>query len=1159
MRKLFSKDKKPGVYLTVKSACLMAGVLAGGDFLRADTLNVPGRDFPVACDVDVLVVGGTSGGVAAAVKAAQNGSRVFLMAQGPYLGEDICGAYHGWPDASGTMSGLAAKVLKSPAVLDYNRIPFTYETDIAAAAGRPDTKLGSKLTDGKKENADAVQYDASLNLIATLPEVQQVDRIKVYAFQKPNEFCALFVDAYVSNDKKSWEKVATQKDIEYVARPIVFSVDINRKAKFVKVQVKLAPQSKRMLVSEVEILGTSERKLEAGQNYAPTPLYVKRTLDTALLDAGVEFLYGCYPTDLLTDSQGAVRGVIMANRAGRQVVRAKTVIDATPNALLARLAGAAMRPENGVHNFRHTVVARAAQPVKGVEAKPTLTPVYNKGAEYPAFEYTVPFKTDRLDMHSYAEAQQQVLDKTWTPGQLSASEYIFEVPVTSVVSAGRYEGVWSENIPDAAFQSPQMPGVYLLNGYADVSRDCAGKLVSPANYMKTGEAIGQIASDAAKKIPGAAELVLMKKPAGESVKGELKETVSGVRPEQPVRESVKIGSASYPVLGEYDVVVVGGGTSGGPAAIGAARRGAKTLVIEYQHAFGGVGTVGLVGRYWYGYVKGFTAEMDEGLRNIRPKDASPIAGWDIQEKMEWYRREMRRAGAEMWMRSMAWGAVVRDGDVQGVAVSTPFGPGVVLAKVVVDATGNGDIAIPAGAKYEYLKPSRMGIQGVGLPTFDLGDHYNNSDFSVAYESDVVDQWHFKVYGKSEYRVGDAYDVSSLVDTRERRRIIGDYYLTVPDQISKRTFSDVIVKTYSDYDCHGVNYNKYVFLQPNPEALFSCVPYRCLLPAGLNGILVAGMGISVHHDALPLVRMQPDLQNLGYAAGVAAAMSAAKGIEPRDIDVKALQGHLVEIGNLPADVLAEKDSGPVPVKRIEQAVKEAPAEYGQREGYECSLILSHSEEALPLLRAAYSKAEGTNKVFYAHTLAVLEDSTGLDTLIAHVNGRKWDKGNNAPTSRMSEMDRLVISLGLPKDRRATAAIIQKINQLTPASDFTHFQAVAIALDQLKDPAAAPALVALLAKPGMTGHEVYTIEQAKKADQTALVNLGPRILEAFSYETRTLTMRELALARALYRCGDYEGVGKKILEAYTTDLRGVLAAHALSVLAEKPSLQEKGTVK
>ena len=54
------------------------------------------RDIPVAYDVDVVVVGGTSGGVAAAVEAAQNGAKVFLAAQRPYLGADLCATYRLW-------------------------------------------------------------------------------------------------------------------------------------------------------------------------------------------------------------------------------------------------------------------------------------------------------------------------------------------------------------------------------------------------------------------------------------------------------------------------------------------------------------------------------------------------------------------------------------------------------------------------------------------------------------------------------------------------------------------------------------------------------------------------------------------------------------------------------------------------------------------------------------------------------------------------------------------------------------------------------------------------------------------------------------------------------------------------------------------------------
>ena len=54
------------------------------------------RDIPVVYKVDVVVVGGSTAGVAAAVKAAQSGASVFLAAQEPYLGEDICGNYRFW-------------------------------------------------------------------------------------------------------------------------------------------------------------------------------------------------------------------------------------------------------------------------------------------------------------------------------------------------------------------------------------------------------------------------------------------------------------------------------------------------------------------------------------------------------------------------------------------------------------------------------------------------------------------------------------------------------------------------------------------------------------------------------------------------------------------------------------------------------------------------------------------------------------------------------------------------------------------------------------------------------------------------------------------------------------------------------------------------------
>lgn len=110
--------------------------------LLTRAVNESARDIPVAYDVDVLVVGGTSGGVAAAVEAAQKGATVFLAAERPYLGSDICGTYRLWLEPGEVPSlPLAKKVFAEPSValLARNRIDFTYEADTTSAGVHKDT------------------------------------------------------------------------------------------------------------------------------------------------------------------------------------------------------------------------------------------------------------------------------------------------------------------------------------------------------------------------------------------------------------------------------------------------------------------------------------------------------------------------------------------------------------------------------------------------------------------------------------------------------------------------------------------------------------------------------------------------------------------------------------------------------------------------------------------------------------------------------------------------------------------------------------------------------------------------------------------------------------------------------------------------------------
>jgi hypothetical protein len=488
---------------------------------------------------------------------------------------------------------------------------------------------------------------------------------------------------------------------------------------------------------------------------------------------------------------------------------------------------------------------------------------------------------------------------------------------------------------------------------------------------------------------------------------------------------------------------------------------------------------------------------------------------------------------------LACGAFVENGSVKGVVVATPEGRGVILAKVVIDSTGNADIAAAAGARCIYTNGTSLAVQGAGLPPREFGAGYTNTDWTFIDDADVIDVWRAFVVAKEKYK--GAYDLGQLVDTRERRRIVGDFTISPMDISIGRTYPDTIVIARSNFDSHGFTIHPVFMLKPpDRKEMLVNVPYRCLLPMGLDGILVTGLGVSAHRDAMPVIRMQADIQNQGYAAGLAAAMAAKSGKTIRQIDIKALQKHLVEKGNLPERVLTDKDSFPLSEEEIAEAVEHVVDNF---DGLE--VILAQLQDAIPLLKRAYEIAGSENgKLVYAHILGMLGDPAGAGTLIEAVESRDWDKGWNFTGmgqygASLSELDSLIIALGRTRNERALGPILEKVEQLDVKSEFSHCRAVAMALETLGDATAAKPLAQLLKKPGIQGHAFTDVEQAIRRTPAG----------AEDTLTRNRSLRELVLARALYRCDDYEGLGKKILMDYAHDLRAHYARHAHTVLKEK----------
>jgi len=856
----------------------------------------------------------------------------------------------------------------------------------------------------------------------------------------------------------------------------------------------------------------------------------------------VEFLFGCYPTNILKDQEGNIAGIVMTNRSGRQAVKAKVVIDATPRATVTRMTPAAFATyPKGPQTFWRVVVGDDIKPKASVESRRIAAVVQARpaqGGTYHAVEYRLTIDMPDGSFASFARAEQTARDKTFDLSQVDSSEVLFQVPPDPVSGKKRSSGLWpgADKVDLDVFRPAGVDRIYVLGGCADISRKAAEKMLRPLEFMAVGSRIGKAAAVEALGLKCAGVVKPAAKRLADSTAGDVAEVLRDIYPRRKELGRIHCDEHSLPVLGRYDVVVVGGGTAGAPAAIAAGRSGAKTLVVEYLHGLGGVGTLGLISKYYHGNRVGFTAEVDAGVRAMKPDAISPGGAWNIELKMEWYRRQMRKAGVDIWFGTLGAGAFVENRRIKGVVVATPDGRGVVLAKVVVDSTGNAGIAASAGAECILTDETHIAIQGTGMPPRQPGARYVNTDYTFVDDSDVIDMWRSYVLGRQKFK--DAYDMGQLIDTRERRQIAGDFFLTPLDIYKRRTFPDTIVVAMSNFDSHGYTVHPVFLIRPPDRAgMVANVPYRCLLPRGLDGILVTGLGISAHRDAMPVIRMQADIQNQGYAAGIAAAMIAKAETGTRDLDIKALQRHLVEKGNLPERVLTDKDSFPLPKRQIEQAVRTIVNNFRGLES-----ILTQPGTALPLLRSAYAKAaDDKAKLIYAQVLGMMGDATGAETLAEAVSSSKWDKGWNYTGMgqygrSLSYLDGLIIALARTRHERALEVILEKVKQLDERAEFSHCRAVAVALETLGDPAAAKPLADLLGKSGMTGHACTDIEEfAKKLP-----------VSSTDTTTRNLSLREIVLARALYKCGDYRGLGRKILTAYAKDYRGHYCRHAHAIL-------------
>jgi hypothetical protein len=429
-----------------------------------------------------------------------------------------------------------------------------------------------------------------------------------------------------------------------------------------------------------------------------------------------------------------------------------------------------------------------------------------------------------------------------------------------------------------------------------------------------------------------------------------------------------------PIVREVDVLVCGGGSAGAVAAIAAARQGARTLVVESGFALGGTATSGMLARFGpfhdqRKFILGglpweiLTALVEMGgAREPKPAPRSDKVHYWLPYWPETLKVLLDAlasdAGVEVLYDARAAEPLVEDGAVRGAIIADTNGLEAIRAGVVIDATGDADLAA-AGAAARVGRDSDGLTQPVSLAYYLHGmDHSAAREYLAAHkdqlkqirkaESNGAAPWspgvylspdnymhpdavHFNVdhvhrvnasdpWQRSEASVRARRQVWSHVDflrrnvppckhaylgataallgVRETRRILGEYELTAEDVIEARDFPDGISRYHCYVDIHSIDPDlgrgeRYGLEPPAGESYG--VPYRCLLPAGIEGLLVAGRCISATHEALASVRMIPSCMAMGQAAGTAAALCSRENISPRDLDPARLRNVLEQQG------------------------------------------------------------------------------------------------------------------------------------------------------------------------------------------------------------------------------------------------------------------------
>lgn len=386
-----------------------------------------------------------------------------------------------------------------------------------------------------------------------------------------------------------------------------------------------------------------------------------------------------------------------------------------------------------------------------------------------------------------------------------------------------------------------------------------------------------------------------------------------------------------------DVVVIGGGPSGFGAAIAAAREGAKVFLIEEDAVLGGSAVDYGVQAFSPGIICGVNQE----IRNILAEKDYTFKHTNSAFNSHWYAYACnllaaREPNLTVLPHTTGIGVLQEGNRVVGVVVQTRAGKDhgfiqrKIHAHVVIDCSGDGDIAVAAGAEFRYgreskdefnephapekgdnrvqqctwmYKSRRIDPDSTYVPDFDYNRDIGHGEYlhwgckvecEDTTDADALRQaekaaWeamlpNFETLERNGFAV---VSVAPKLGIRESRRIVGEAIVTENDCNEGRRFEDAISSSSRGLDSWEPDRKKIFY---GKSAMYD-IPYRALVPKSIDGLLVAGRCLSATHIAMSGFRVMVTVTSIGQAAGIAAAQAAVTHRMPREVDIAAVQGRL----------------------------------------------------------------------------------------------------------------------------------------------------------------------------------------------------------------------------------------------------------------------------